>query len=137
MAHLEQAGWKLEEPLNLATLRRPGKLDAVLDTSHGPVAVEWETGNISSSHRALNKMALGLLKGALAAGVLIVPSRDLYKYLTDRVHHFVSNRRQYRHAVLRIECAKRRNVKRLGRVTAHKRRRIKQRVVPFERRLAD
>lgn len=47
--------------------------------------MEWETGNISSSHRALNKMALGLLKGKLAAGVLIVPSRRLYKYLTDRV----------------------------------------------------
>ncbi len=30
-------------------------------------------------------MALGLNKGALAAGVLVVPSRDLYRYLTDRV----------------------------------------------------
>lgn len=47
--------------------------------------MEWETGNISSSHRALNKMALGLLQGTLLAGVLIVPSRDLYRYLTDRI----------------------------------------------------
>lgn len=85
MADLQQRGWLLEEPLDLATLRRPGKLDAVLYTGSGPVAVEWETGNISSSHRSLNKMALGLLKGALAVGVLIVPSRELYKYLTDRV----------------------------------------------------
>jgi hypothetical protein len=30
-------------------------------------------------------MALGLLKGSLAAGILVVPTRDLYKFLTDRV----------------------------------------------------
>jgi len=85
MQELEEKGWKLEEPLAVAILRRPGKLDAVLYTSYGPVALEWETGNISSSHRALNKMALGLLKGVLACGILIVPSRRFYKYLTDRV----------------------------------------------------
>lgn len=30
-------------------------------------------------------MALGLLKGVLAAGMLVVPTRELYQYLTDRV----------------------------------------------------
>jgi hypothetical protein len=30
-------------------------------------------------------MALGLLKGVLACGILVVPSRELYKYLTDRI----------------------------------------------------
>jgi hypothetical protein len=88
MQELQLKGWKLEEPLNLAAIKRPGKLDAVLYTSYGPVALEWETGNISSSHRALNKMALGLLKGVLACGILVVPSRNLYKYLTDRVANF-------------------------------------------------
>ncbi|MGH7259847.1 MAG: hypothetical protein ACREI9_04105 [Nitrospiraceae bacterium] len=77
--------WKKEVALDIATVTKPGKLDAVLQTHHGPVALEWETGNISSSHRALNKMALGLMKEALAAGVLVVPSRELYQYLTDRV----------------------------------------------------
>ncbi len=85
MKELEAKGWKLEEHLKVATVKRPGKLDAVLYTSYGPLALEWETGNISSSHRALNKMALGLLNGLLAGGILIVPSRKLYKYLTDRV----------------------------------------------------
>lgn len=85
MHELEEKGWKVEEPLNIATVNRPGKLDAVRTTPLGPVALEWETGNISSSHRALNKMALGLMKGVLAGGVLVVPSRKLYKYLTDRV----------------------------------------------------
>jgi hypothetical protein len=85
MLELKRQGWKLEEPLDIAILKRPGKLDAVLYTKFGPVALEWETGNISSSHRALNKMALGLMKGVLAAGILVVPSRELYKYLTDRI----------------------------------------------------
>lgn len=82
---LSRQGWKPEQYLDIAKPQRPGKLDAVLYTSHGPVALEWETGNISSSHRALNKMALGLLKGILAAGILVVPSRELYKFLTDRI----------------------------------------------------
>ena len=85
MAELKRQGWKLEESLDIATLKKPGKLDAVLYTDYGPVALEWETGNISSSHRALNKMALGLMKGVLAAGILVVPTRELYKYLTDRI----------------------------------------------------
>jgi hypothetical protein len=85
MKELKSQGWKLEEPLDIASRNRPGKLDAVLMTRYGPVALEWETGNISSSHRALNKMALGLLKGVLAGGILVVPSRELYKFLTDRV----------------------------------------------------
>ncbi len=85
MNELVSLGWKLEERLDIATLKRPGKLDAVLYTSHGPIALEWETGNISSSHRALNKMSLGLLKGILACGILVVPSRELYSFLTDRI----------------------------------------------------
>ena len=85
MEELKKHGWKLEEPLKLAVSKKPGKLDAVLYTDYGPVALEWETGNISSSHRALNKMALGLLKGVLACGILVVPSRELYQYLTDRI----------------------------------------------------
>lgn len=50
--------------------------------------LEWETGNISSSHRAINKMCLGLLDGTLIGGVLVVPTRAMYKYLTDRVGNF-------------------------------------------------
>ena len=50
--------------------------------------LEWETGNISSSHRALNKMALGIMKGMLIGGALVLPTRAMYKYLTDRVGNF-------------------------------------------------
>jgi hypothetical protein len=85
---LRSEGWLPEHALDIATLSKPGDLDAVLLTDDGPIAMEWETGNISSSHRALNKMALGLLKGILAAGVLVVPSRKLYPYLTDRIGNY-------------------------------------------------
>jgi len=85
MRSLVKLGWEMEFPLDIATVDQPEKLDTVLQTTCGPVALEWETGNISSSHRALNKMALGLLKGVLAAGMLVVPTRELYQYLTDRV----------------------------------------------------
>jgi Restriction endonuclease BamHI len=85
MAELKEQTWRLEEALDIATVDRPGKLDAVLTTTHGRVALEWETGNISSSHRALNKMVLGMLKRVLVGGVLVVPTRELYQYLTDRV----------------------------------------------------
>ena len=33
-------------------------------------------------------MTLGLLKGKLAGGTLVVPSRKFYKFLTDRVGNF-------------------------------------------------
>jgi len=99
MQELKAQGWKLEQKFPIAdetkqietargtvkVVKRPGKLDAIFDTPHGPLALEWETGNISSSHRALNKMCLGLKMGILAGGVLVVPSRNLYRYLTDRI----------------------------------------------------
>jgi hypothetical protein len=88
MRALRSQGWEFEVPLDIAIVHRPGKLDAVLRTSHSPVALEWETGNITSSHRALNKMALGLMKGVLACGILVVPSRALYRYPTDRIGNF-------------------------------------------------
>jgi Restriction endonuclease BamHI len=50
-----------------------------------PFMAEWETGNISSSHRSMNKLALGVLEGAISGGVLIAPTRDFARYLTDRI----------------------------------------------------
>lgn len=62
-----------------------GGFDFVKTTEDGlKVAIEWETGNISSSHRSMNKLALALKAGIIDAGVLIVPSRSLYAHLTDR-----------------------------------------------------
>jgi len=86
---LVQKDWMLEHRMSIASRIRPGPIDAVKRLSDGQFfAVEWETGNISSSHRALNKMAVGLLDGVLAGGILILPSREMYQYLTDRIGNF-------------------------------------------------
>ena len=85
MHRLESLGWSLETPVDVATVKRPGPMDATLLVGNRLFCVEWETGNISSSHRAINKMLLGILKDVLVGGVLIVPTRTMYRYLTDRV----------------------------------------------------
>jgi hypothetical protein len=87
-AKLEQLGWRLEYRINIAAREKPGPIDAVTQVGDKLFAVEWETGNISSSHRALNKMALGLINGILIGGALILPTRKMYNYLTDRVGNF-------------------------------------------------
>lgn len=89
MDYLQQEGWLLEHRTALIEGMRPGPIDAVKELSDGHLfALEWETGNISSSHRALNKMATGILQNELLGGVLILPSRPLYEYLTDRVGNY-------------------------------------------------
>lgn len=63
-----------------------GNFDFVTTGANGTrVAIEWETGNISSSHRSMNKLCIALIAHEIDVGVLIVPSRDLYDHLTDRV----------------------------------------------------
>lgn len=85
LALKDRYSWELEKRVTLGRDLKVGKFDALRQTRSGLFVVEWETGNISSSHRSLNKMVLGLIQGALIGGALIVPSRGLYKYLTDRV----------------------------------------------------
>lgn len=63
-----------------------GAFDFITSTPVGMhAAIEWETGNISSSHRSMNKLAIALASGQIQVGVLIVPSKDLYQHLTDRI----------------------------------------------------
>lgn len=90
MAALEHDyGWICEEPLDIAKADRCGDIDAVKYLpDNRAFALEWETGNVSSSHRAINKMALGLVKGVLIGGVLVVPTKAFAKFLTDRIGNF-------------------------------------------------
>jgi hypothetical protein len=113
--NLEASNWRAEEPLSLLSyfekirsdnqlgqiVRYPippeGTVHEILHEGVGDfdfwlrsetgfrAVVEWETGNISSSHRSLNKMCLALLGGLVDAAVLIVPSFNLYPHLTDRI----------------------------------------------------
>ncbi len=88
METLKSYGWQLETPVDIATVRRPGPMDATYPVKDRLFCLEWETGNISSSHRSLNKMALGIMKKILIGGVLILPTREMYQYLTDRIGNF-------------------------------------------------
>lgn len=80
MLALKKAGWDINERSNWH------RLDATRKLKNGLLfGLEWETGNISSSHRSMNRMLLGYAKGILGGGILIVPTRKMYRYLTDRV----------------------------------------------------
>lgn len=104
MIELERQGWKIEGPAKTAMNLPLGDFDAALGTPYGPVVLEWETGNIASSHRSLNKMALLLSQAVIAAGILVVPSRQLYQYLTDRIGN-ISELEPYFHLWRSIPCS--------------------------------
>ena len=88
MNDLKALGWILETRFSLSVEKRPGPIDATCVEKGKLLCLEWETGNVSSSHRALNKMALGLITGEFIGGVLIIPSRAMYYYLTDRIENY-------------------------------------------------
>ncbi len=77
IASLERNGWKGEYRMKIASRLRPGPVDSVKFLPDNKFfAVEWETGNISSSHRALNKMAVGLLDNVIEGGTRYVQIPD-------------------------------------------------------------
>jgi len=91
---LANFGWELEKRAPArqgvesgAKGSRPGAFDCHRELGGGfaPFAVEWETGNVSSSHRAINRIALGILWGYISGGILVVPSGAMARYLTDRI----------------------------------------------------
>lgn len=86
--HLENHGWDTETEVDVTTLTRPGPIDLTTIVRNRLFAVEWETGNVSSSHRALNKMAMGIHRGIFIGGILIVPTRTTAYYLTDRIGNY-------------------------------------------------
>lgn len=84
---LAALGWQKEclPPRKKDCVLATGDLDALLNTPAGCIGFEWETGNISSSHRAINKLVGALTNGELMGGILVVPSDKLKVYLTDRI----------------------------------------------------
>lgn len=73
-------GWGVDE------FHNPDRFDAVSPSREGRyVAMEWETGNISSSHRSINRFVRAWLRGDAWGGILVLPTRRLARYLTDRI----------------------------------------------------
>jgi hypothetical protein len=97
VAKLKELGWEPEarfprsDEEEASRVIRPGAFDAWLDLGGAgflPFVVEWETGNVSSSHRSLNRIALALELERISGGLLIVPTADLAQYLTDRIGNY-------------------------------------------------
>jgi hypothetical protein len=86
--HLRKLEWTIEGAAKNHLGQNLGDFDAVLVGPKGPIVVEWETGNISSSHRSMNKLTMLVVNGVIAAGTLVIPSRKLYVYLTDRIGNY-------------------------------------------------
>lgn len=83
---LQERGWRVEQLPDVgSSVLRTGDLDALKVTPEGYVAFEWETGNISSSHRALNKLFLTMKETRTIGSFLVVPSNRLKVFLTDRI----------------------------------------------------
>lgn len=75
MEALRTCGWLVEQlPSIGSTVLRTGDLDALKLTDEGYIAFEWETSNISSSHRALNKLFLAMQETNTLGSFLVVPS---------------------------------------------------------------
>ena len=88
MAAIRAMGWGREVPFPVAAASDGsafGDMDASKSFGTDLFLVEWETGNISSSHRSLNKAAIGLVAREITGAVVIVPSAKLAPFLTDRI----------------------------------------------------
>jgi hypothetical protein len=92
--HLESCHWETEALPELPVgfegtdVLATGDLDALLLDRDRYVGFEWETGNVSSTHRAINKLLDGITRGTLSGGILVLAMRSTQRYLTDRVGNF-------------------------------------------------
>lgn len=92
--HLKSCGWETETLPKLPVgfegqdVLATGDLDALLFDRGRYVGFEWETGNVSSTHRAVNKLLDGITRGTLSGGILVLTMRATQRHLTDRVGNF-------------------------------------------------
>jgi len=90
----ENYNWFREKPLPYFkdTAKKGGPIDGYKefeDTDHKlKVGIEFETGNISSAHRAMNKLCVGLYRGDIDLAILMMPIKKLAFYLTDRISNY-------------------------------------------------
>lgn len=87
----ETYNWYREKPLDVL-VEKGGPIDVYKEFRDVHdlfcVGLEFETGNISSAHRSMNKLKLGIKVGELQLGVLMMPMFELSYFLTDRVSNY-------------------------------------------------
>lgn len=85
----EGHGWFREKPLPyLVEAKKGGPIDVYNEFDAFKVGIEFETGNISSAHRAMNKLCVGIRHQDIDMGVLMLSVKALSYYLTDRVSNY-------------------------------------------------
>ena len=87
----ETYNWYREKPLDTFS-EKGGPIDVYKEfrtpTEILRVGLEFETGNISSAHRSMNKLALGIANSDIDLAILMMPIHALSYYLTDRVSNY-------------------------------------------------
>lgn len=87
----EEYDWYREKPLSSLS-KKGGPIDVYKEFSDTNsilrVGLEFETGNISSAHRSMNKLTLGLINNDIDFAILMMPIHNLSYYLTDRVSNY-------------------------------------------------
>lgn len=87
-------GWYREKPLSYFhnDAQKGGPIDVYKEFYQNSnalyVGLEFETGNISSAHRSMNKLRIGIAKEEITIGFLMMPTKEMSFYLTDRVSNY-------------------------------------------------
>jgi len=86
--------WFREKPLDVLKVekKKGGPIDVykefVENNELKRVGLEFETGNISSAHRSMNKLLLGLNRKEIDLAMILMPVFELSRFLTDRVSNY-------------------------------------------------
>lgn len=90
----ETFNWFREKPLNVLKIekKKGGPIDVYKEFVEAEeikrVGLEFETGNISSAHRSMNKLLLGLKRQEIDLAIILLPIFELSYFLTDRVSNY-------------------------------------------------
>lgn len=90
----EEFEWYREKPLAYfkKDSQKGGPIDVykefTTELSFFRAGLEFETGNISSAHRSMNKLCVGIKKDELDLAMLMMPIKNMAFYLTDRVSNY-------------------------------------------------
>ncbi|MGG0403198.1 restriction endonuclease [Priestia megaterium] len=83
--------WFREKPLNVLKIEKQkgGPIDVYKEFNSGErIGLEFESGNIASAHRSMNKLLLGINRNELDLGIILMPVKELAYYLTDRITNY-------------------------------------------------
>lgn len=90
----EDYNWYREKPLAYFQndTQKGGPIDVYKEFYHNCnylyAGLEFETGNISSAHRSMNKLHIGIIKNEITIAFLMMPIKKMAFYLTDRVSNY-------------------------------------------------